>query len=400
MFQFENNFPASDAYSVEYDESSRTIDFISKKKTARRAPERVITFTISDGSVLKFQTACYENAIVDDSFVCDILEEEMNTPFSPSADEKENMFSQNSQMSIVTPVEDGNKKRQRFNSTPHGKAMEATINMSPDIVTKVVDEFFKADLNPFVEELSLVSPTMALGKKEAALPFVPILLSIEGNIGAGKSFLLKRLREEHPEWVFIDEPVDFWESLKNEKGESLLTNFYNDQRRWSYTFQNCALLSRFQNIETCVEQHRAEYLSKVEANTATAEDRCKIFITERCLDTDHEVFAKMLNADGQLDLMEFTLYERWFGLLQQTATQLSAIVHVDTAPNLCSDRITLRNRTGESGIPLEYLCSLDKFQSAWIDTTHVPVTRTTSDDSMAVTVFVDSLLEQFHSSSS
>jgi hypothetical protein len=77
----------------------------------------------------------------------------------------------------------------------------------------------------------------------------PILISIEGNIGAGKSYLLSSMRKEHPEYCFIDEPVEFWESLKNEENESLLEVFYADQRRWSYTFQNCALLSRFKNIE-------------------------------------------------------------------------------------------------------------------------------------------------------
>ena len=82
-----------------------------------------------------------------------------------------------------------------------------------------------------------------------ALP-KPLLISIEGNIGAGKSTLLDALRESNPDWVFIDEPVGVWSAFRNEGGENMLEVFYRDRKRWSYTFQNCALLTRFQNIET------------------------------------------------------------------------------------------------------------------------------------------------------
>ena len=60
---------------------------------------------------------------------------------------------------------------------------------------------------------------------------------------------------------------------------------------------------------------------------------------------------------GQLDNLEYELYQRWFGLLQKTATPLSAIVYVDTVPNQCSERISLRNRDGEQGI-LIFMISL------------------------------------------
>jgi hypothetical protein len=33
--------------------------------------------------------------------------------------------------------------------------------------------------------------------------------------------LLKKLKELHPDWTFIDEPVDTWTQLRNEKGNLL-----------------------------------------------------------------------------------------------------------------------------------------------------------------------------------
>jgi len=180
-----------------------------------------------------------------------------------------------------------------------------------------------------------------------------VLVSIEGNIGAGKSTILNALRKSHPDWNYIDEPLDTWTSLKNEEGTNLLECFYADQRRWSYTFQNCAVLSRFRNIEKAIKEK--------------GNGKSNIFITERCLDTDYQVFAKMLVDDKNIDALEFALYERWFNLLKETATPLSAIVYIDTPPEVCKQRIIGRGRAGEDGIPIDYLNKLTLFQNTWID---------------------------------
>lgn len=429
------------------------LEFVSIKKTVRRIPERILTFTkrATGGDKYKFTSAFYENENVDETWVYNQLS---NLPSSLKSNDKisidttfdkENTSPQLSQTaSVVTPVEDGIKKRKINQSSPHTamKAMRSAASPDCDISAAAARElakaFFAADLNPFVEggvkkEKTKTTTTKNKGEIAAADQFKPILVSIEGNIGAGKSFLLSKIREEHPEWVFIDEPVEFWESLKNEASESLLQVFYKDQRRWSYTFQNCALLSRYQNIESCINSKRAAYEAAYEkqlleelekesfeessqesATTMThtppthgstptttptsthaltnKDEQVKVFITERCLDTDREVFAKMLHSDGMLDGLEMELYNRWFSMLLAKSTTLSAIVYVDTVPDLCSQRIGRRARDGEGGIPIEYLNNLHTFQNKWINSTTVPVVRTLSDDLSAVETFIDRLI--------
>jgi deoxyadenosine/deoxycytidine kinase len=205
----------------------------------------------------------------------------------------------------------------------------------------------------------------------------PILVSIEGNIGSGKSTLLKSIKSRNPQWTYIDEPLDTWSSVKNENGESLLEVFYRDRKRWSYTFQNCVLFTRHQYIESTVN------------NAITSDSR--VFITERCLDTDCQVFTKMLHADGNISQMEMDLYLKLFKQLKSTATPLSAIVHVDTDPALCAERIKLRSRSGESGITLDYLESLDRFQNRWIASEEVPKFVTDLKDISKVEDFIKSL---------
>ncbi|KAJ1429028.1 P-loop containing nucleoside triphosphate hydrolase protein, partial [Ochromonadaceae sp. CCMP2298] len=182
-----------------------------------------------------------------------------------------------------------------------------------------------------------------------------ILVSIEGNIGAGKTTLLNSLRKSHPEWIFIDEPVDTWSEIKNQEGESILEVFYRDRKRWSYTFQTCALLTRYQNIEKAVNNERM--LGKL-GNL--------VFLTERCLDTDSRVFTKMLTEEGSINSLELDLYGRLLTQLKATATPLTAIVHVNTSPEVCAERIRKRSRGGEEAISMEYLKNLHGHQSRWI----------------------------------
>ncbi len=64
----------------------------------------------------------------------------------------------------------------------------------------------------------------------------PIIISLDGNIGAGKSTLLNAIRERISEINYVDEPVGQWTVLKNTEGKNLLELFYEDKKRWAYTF--------------------------------------------------------------------------------------------------------------------------------------------------------------------
>ena len=219
-----------------------------------------------------------------------------------------------------------------------------------------------------------------------------LLVSIEGNIGAGKSTLLDALRDSNKDWVFIDEPVKDWGTFKNEAGESMLEVFYKDRRRWSYTFQNCALLTRYQCIEEAVRRHGSGPVLGGGNEVQTTKRR--VFITERCLETDYYVFTKMLREDGSLDKLEFDLYERWFKQLKRTSTPLSGIVHVATSPEISAQRIIKRGREGEQSIDLNYLRALDKYQRAWIDSGTVPSVRADVTDAHLVQKFIQGLLDK------
>lgn len=196
------------------------------------------------------------------------------------------------------------------------------------------------------------------------------IISIDGNIGAGKSTFLNHFKSDSlkfPSFYFIDEPVDIWTSFKNEKGETLLEVYYRDKERWSYTFQNCVFLTRMYNIIKILEEHKND-------------TQPKIFITERFVDTDFNIFARMLHDEGFINNMEWKIYKEWYQYLT-TEYRLSGIIYISCPPEKCYERINIRKRAGEDKISLEYLTKLDDYHNRWLDSIAIPIlTIDTSKD--------------------
>jgi len=202
---------------------------------------------------------------------------------------------------------------------------------------------------------------------------IPIIISIDGNIGAGKSTFLNQLKKKYPNWHFVDEPVDTWTKFVNEEGESLLEVFYKDRKRWSYTFQNCAFLTRVRAITKAIKDWKNDCL------TNPSEVVNNVFITERSVATDFNVFAKMLHEDGSLNKMEWDMYRNWYHFLF-TDCRIAGIIYITCSPNKCVERISIRNRQGEEGIPIEYLKQLHKAHEDWVNNTDIPVFKVDTEN--------------------
>ena len=181
----------------------------------------------------------------------------------------------------------------------------------------------------------------------------PTILAIEGNIGAGKSTLLRYIREHYPKIVLIDEPVDIWETMKTPDGKNMIQHFYGDMKRWAYTFQNTALLTRIENIQRAVESHPADSL----------------FVMERSYLTDRHVFAKILHEDKKMNDMEMDMYLRWYNHFT-SKYPIHQIIWLNTDVDTCVERIHTRARPGEENITPMYLKRLDNAHRDWLESSH------------------------------
>ncbi len=208
----------------------------------------------------------------------------------------------------------------------------------------------------------------------------PKIVCIEGNIGSGKTTIISQISKLYPEYQIINEPVDLWLKLKDpEDGKSLLEKFYTDKKRWSYTLQNTAFITRHLGAQTAI-------------NNLTS-DKKTILISERGVLTDKHVFAKMLHDDKDISDLEYSVYQMWFDKYA-TGLPIKGIVYIDTDYQTCAERIKIRNREGEQGIPLEYLKNLEEYHKKWLFSENtLPLLTISSDESSIKTIisFIDSL---------
>ena len=208
----------------------------------------------------------------------------------------------------------------------------------------------------------------------------PIIISLDGNIGAGKSTLLAEIRNRLHDVHIVDEPVGQWTSLKNAEGKNLLELFYEDKKRWAYTFQNCAILTRLKNIQDAVE------------NLDSTVKEPQVIITERSVLTDKHVFAEMLYDSGDIDPLEWELYESWFNIFGKKYP-VKGIIYISTSANTSKDRIQIRNRQGEDKIGIDYLDALDTQHKKWIDSTNIPVLTLSTEIGVPVEKNIQEIVE-------
>ena len=198
-----------------------------------------------------------------------------------------------------------------------------------------------------------------------------IIISLDGNIGAGKSTLLAEIRNKLHDVHIVDEPVGQWTALKNAEGKNLLELFYEDKKRWAYTFQNCAILTRLKNIQDAVE------------NLDSTMKEPQVIITERSVLTDKHVFAEMLRDGGDIDPLEWELYESWFNIFGKKYP-VRGIIYISTSSNTSNERIKIRNRHGEGNIGIDYLNALDNQHKKWVESTNIPVLTLSTETSISV----------------
>ena len=177
------------------------------------------------------------------------------------------------------------------------------------------------------------------------------LISIEGNIGSGKSTLLAKLKEHYKNnsnVVFLNEPVDEWEQIKDKDGLTMLQKFYADQERYSFPFQMMAYISRLAILRKTIKENK----------------NC-VLITERSLYTDKLVFAKMLFEQGKIEDVNYQIYLHWFDEFAADCP-VNNIIYVKTSPQKCYERVHKRARHGEEVIPLAYLESCNNYHNNFL----------------------------------
>jgi deoxyguanosine kinase len=181
------------------------------------------------------------------------------------------------------------------------------------------------------------------------------IISIEGNIGSGKSTVLKALQDDEAEFllsnniVVVPEPVEKWEQLKDPNdGQSILTKFYKEPKRYAFLLQIFIIETMIETIETAIMNN----------------PDMKILLCERSILTSSAVFSQLLLDLDYITKLEFQYLERL--VMDYMHYFPDDVIFLDVPVDICMKRINKRNRDGESDITIQYLENWEKQCKRWL----------------------------------
>jgi len=182
----------------------------------------------------------------------------------------------------------------------------------------------------------------------------PFIVSLEGNIGAGKSTIMENLNALYEAscekgWIFMREPVDMWGEIKDADGATILAKFYENPAKYAFSFQIMAYATRLSLLRQTIRDN----------------PDCNVIICERSLEADKHIFAKMLHHDGLIEDVMYQIYERFFGEYAEEF-KLDAAVYIDADAEVCFQRVAKRSRDGENNISLDYLQKCREYHTQWL----------------------------------
>lgn len=170
---------------------------------------------------------------------------------------------------------------------------------------------------------------------------------VEGNIGAGKSTFLKLINEHVPHISVAFEPLHNWQSQVY--GQSLLSNFYQDTKRWAFTMETFAMICRVR-----------EHMHEQQQNNPNR-------IMERSIYSGHYCFSVNGYKQGFVSDLEWGLYMQWFNFLIPNKCQPPlGFIYLRTDPEIAYTRLKKRNRLAEKKISLTYLKQIHDHHEAFL----------------------------------
>ena len=162
-------------------------------------------------------------------------------------------------------------------------------------------------------------------------------IAISGNIGAGKTSLVK----------LISKSLGYTPYYEDVIANPYLDDFYNHMERWSFNLQIYFLNSRFKHA--------------LEMN-----DGKKNIIQDRTIYEDAYIFAPNLNAMGLMPKRDYENYLSLFETMIPLVKAPDLLVYLESSiPNLVN-KIHKRGREYEKTISIEYLSRLNERYEAWI----------------------------------
>ena len=165
-------------------------------------------------------------------------------------------------------------------------------------------------------------------------------ITIEGNIGAGKTTLAHLLSKHFDTRLILEEFAE----------NPFLPQFYENPKQFAFPLELFFIAERYKQLKDLLQ-------TKDMFQNVTVSD----YLFTKCL-----LFAKVNLPDE-----EFRLYQKLFDIINPQIVQPDILIYLHTPVNKLQENIKKRNRKYEQQIPNDYLFSLQETYTQYIKQHHI-----------------------------
>ncbi|MFS4456485.1 2-amino-4-hydroxy-6-hydroxymethyldihydropteridine diphosphokinase [Maribacter sp. 2304DJ31-5] len=218
---------------------------------------------------------------------------------------------------------------------PHPKMKERKFVLKPlaDIAPQFYHPIFNKDTRNLLQQCPDKSSLTKVSKKlypdRKALFSAMEFITIEGNIGAGKTTLATKIAEDLNAKLILERFAE----------NPFLPSFYKDRSRFAFPLEMSFLADRYQQF---------------------MDDTSQFDLFKGFMISDYDIFKSLIFAKVTLQKQEFELYRKVFGFMYKEIKKPKIYVYLHQTSARLLENIKKRGRDYEQDIAVDYLENINR----------------------------------------
>lgn len=211
--------------------------------------------------------------------------------------------------------------------------LKPLADIAPQFYHPILNKDTRNLLQECKDKSKLTKTAYTLHKTRTSLFSKLHFIAIEGNIGAGKTTLAKKISEDFNAKLILERFAD----------NPFLPKFYEDQSRYAFPLEMSFLADRYQQF---------------------TDDTSQLDLFKNFMVSDYDIFKSLIFAKVTLQEEEFNLYRKLFDFMYKEVIKPNMYIYLYQNTERLLDNIKKRGRSYEQNIAPDYL---EKINLGYLD---------------------------------